>query len=276
MYLLMGKPNRAHGIIVVEMMTFSLDHPPPATIILITGDSDYGYALSKLRARGYQIVLVVLSTAKASLTLSADVILEWEKDVLHMPKEAVPDAPISTSESRQLQRVTCNQHLSTSAPMPRSGMEEEINMGHRMKGNDIVMSKRETAALSIPPLTLSPPSTPIEVEEQKQISIRDEDSSVTPALSQHPMVGIPGLPLALTGEIAAFGDLIKILDGVREDRRMLRSLVGSALAHLRTSHQSFKRYTEEAERRGIVEMGGCGGHDWIRLTEEFRATRAYH
>ena len=273
-----GKPNRADGVIVVEMMSFALDHPPPTTIILITGDSDYGYSLSKLRARGYRIVLVALSTAKASLTLSADVILEWERDVLHMPKEAVLDALISTPEPRQLQPVAFNQHLSQSAPMRRGGMEEEVKaaVGHQMKENDIVISKHETAAVGNSPLTLSPPSIPIEVEEHKQISSWNEDSSVTPALSPHPLVGRAGPPLDLTGDVVEFDDLIRVLDAVRRDGRVLRSLVGSALTHLRTSHQSFKRHTEEAERRGIVEMGGCGGNDWIRLTAAFRATRTYH
>jgi hypothetical protein len=69
--------------------------------------------------------------------------------------------------------------------------------------------------------------------------------------------------------------MIAVLEAARRDGKVLRSLVGIALVHLWISHQSFKRHTAEAERRGIVEMGGLGGDDWIRLTTAFRATRAY-
>ena len=266
-----GKPNRADGIIVVEIMAFALDHPPPATIILITGDSDYGYPLSKLRARGYRIILIVPSAVKASLKLSADVILEWERDVLHMSV----DAHISTPEPKQLQPVTLNQHRSPSALICRHEMEEEDKtaVGDQVKEKSVVPSKQQTAALNVP-LKMSPPSIPNEMDEEKKTSSLDKESSVTPTLSPRPLAVLPGSPLGLAGDVGEFDDLTGVL-AVRGDRKVLRSLVGSALAHLRTSHKSFKRHTAEAQRRGIVEMGGVGGEDWIRLTTAFRATRSY-
>lgn len=35
-----------------------IDHRPPATIVLISGDGDFSNALSRLRQRGYNVFLV--------------------------------------------------------------------------------------------------------------------------------------------------------------------------------------------------------------------------
>ncbi|KAI6006046.1 hypothetical protein EDD15DRAFT_2567286 [Pisolithus albus] len=40
------------------MFAFAVDHPPPATVILVSGDRDYAYALSTLRLRNYKVVLI--------------------------------------------------------------------------------------------------------------------------------------------------------------------------------------------------------------------------
>lgn len=54
-----GRKDAADKMILVDMMAFALDNPPPATIVLISGDRDFVYALSTLRNRRYNIVLIV-------------------------------------------------------------------------------------------------------------------------------------------------------------------------------------------------------------------------
>lgn len=40
------------------MLLFAVDNPPPATVVLISGDKDFSYLLACLRNRKYDIVLV--------------------------------------------------------------------------------------------------------------------------------------------------------------------------------------------------------------------------
>lgn len=68
------------------MLTFALDNPPPATVVLITGDRDFAYAVSILKLRGYTLVVIAPQVcAHASLKAQASLLLDWQKDVLGLP-----------------------------------------------------------------------------------------------------------------------------------------------------------------------------------------------
>lgn len=61
------------GVKSVDMLAYAIDNPAPATIILITGDRDFAYAMSILRMRQYQVILVTLPNAHFSLTAPASI-----------------------------------------------------------------------------------------------------------------------------------------------------------------------------------------------------------
>ncbi|OSX64966.1 hypothetical protein POSPLADRAFT_1123146, partial [Postia placenta MAD-698-R-SB12] len=65
-----------------DMLTYAIDKPAPATLIVISGDRDFVYAVSVLRWRRYRVVLVAPNSAHASLRSQASAILDWEADVL--------------------------------------------------------------------------------------------------------------------------------------------------------------------------------------------------
>ncbi len=78
-----ARKDAADKMILVDMLAFAIDHPPPATIVLISGDRDFVYALSVLRNRKYNIVLIVPNKgASPVLKSQTDVVLEWRYDVL--------------------------------------------------------------------------------------------------------------------------------------------------------------------------------------------------
>ncbi|KAI6036677.1 hypothetical protein BKA83DRAFT_4485674 [Pisolithus microcarpus] len=60
----------------VDMFAFAVDHPPPATVILIAGDRDYAYALSTLRLRNYKVVLIT-PRATSCLEACASFVVDW-------------------------------------------------------------------------------------------------------------------------------------------------------------------------------------------------------
>ena len=63
------------------MLAFALDHPAPATVILITGDRDFAYATSVLRARRYRVIILSLPHIHETLKAQADEWLEWDTAV---------------------------------------------------------------------------------------------------------------------------------------------------------------------------------------------------
>ncbi|KAF8894335.1 limkain-b1-type NYN domain-containing protein, partial [Gymnopilus junonius] len=72
-----GRKDVADKMIIVDMFAHAIDTPALSTVVLITGDRDFTYAISTLKLRMYRVVLVTLSNAHASLTAQASVCLDW-------------------------------------------------------------------------------------------------------------------------------------------------------------------------------------------------------
>ena len=64
----------------VDILAYAMDNPAPSTIVLISGDRDFAYALSILRLRRYHIVLITLSNAHPSLKAQASLCFNWISD----------------------------------------------------------------------------------------------------------------------------------------------------------------------------------------------------
>ncbi|EPQ58452.1 hypothetical protein GLOTRDRAFT_14924, partial [Gloeophyllum trabeum ATCC 11539] len=54
-----GRKDVADKMMIVDMVTYALDKPQPGTIILISGDRDFAYAVSVLRMRKWAVVVVM-------------------------------------------------------------------------------------------------------------------------------------------------------------------------------------------------------------------------
>ncbi|KAI8998864.1 NYN domain-containing protein [Trametes punicea] len=77
-----GRKDVADKMMIVDMLTYAIDNPAPATIVLISGDRDFVYAVSVLRLRRYRVVVVAPYTAHASLKSQASMVLDWEADIM--------------------------------------------------------------------------------------------------------------------------------------------------------------------------------------------------
>lgn len=86
------------------MLAYAIDTPSPATVVVITGDRDFAYALSILKLRGYQIVLVTLPNAHVSLTAQSSIRYDWQNDVLN-PSVAPNRDPVPSSHVRRKSAV---------------------------------------------------------------------------------------------------------------------------------------------------------------------------
>ena len=72
---------------IVDMLVYAIDNPAPSTVILITGDRDFAYALSILKLRQYHTVLVTLPDAHPSLTNQAKTCFDWVDSVVNSQAE---------------------------------------------------------------------------------------------------------------------------------------------------------------------------------------------
>eukprot|EP01135_Chromosphaera_perkinsii_P004978 Nk52_evm22s307 gene=Nk52_evmTU22s307 len=82
------RKDAADKMIIADLCLFAVDNPPPATIILITGDRDFAYSIAQLAQRGYFIGLVIPSQgAPDELRAQANVIIEWRNGNVVFPDE---------------------------------------------------------------------------------------------------------------------------------------------------------------------------------------------
>ncbi|KAJ7044770.1 NYN domain-containing protein [Mycena alexandri] len=102
------RKNVADQMIMVDMLAYAIDHPTPATIILISGDRDFAYAVAILRLRRYDVVVISLPLPGAHISLrsQASVYLDWNVDVMGYPSssphfEGSPAATRSPTNSIQ-------------------------------------------------------------------------------------------------------------------------------------------------------------------------------
>ena len=90
------KKEVADQSIIADLLLFAWHHRPPATVVLISDDSDFSKTLTRLRDLGYRVVLIHQHDhTRAALRLSADIVLHWRRDVLqHAPRGVQSDAQL--------------------------------------------------------------------------------------------------------------------------------------------------------------------------------------
>jgi len=84
-----GRKDAADKMMIVDMMAYAIDTPAPATIILISGDRDFVYAVSILCLRQYSLVVLAPAVAHSSLKAQATAVYAWPGDVLPEVKAAI-------------------------------------------------------------------------------------------------------------------------------------------------------------------------------------------
>ncbi|KAH9853992.1 NYN domain-containing protein [Lenzites betulinus] len=100
-----GRKDVADKMMMVDMMAHAIDNPPPATIILISGDRDFVYAVSILSLRQYKIILLAPRNAHSGLKGQADAVYNWPDDFLpELPTIALSaaSAPPPSGQGRRM------------------------------------------------------------------------------------------------------------------------------------------------------------------------------
>ncbi|CAH8362041.1 unnamed protein product [Eruca vesicaria subsp. sativa] len=77
-----GRKDASDKKILVDMFLWVVENPPPANIMLITGDIDFSHALHRLRMRRYNILLAHPQNISPSLVASAKTSWLWRSLLL--------------------------------------------------------------------------------------------------------------------------------------------------------------------------------------------------
>ena len=121
-------------------MAFIKDNPPPATVVLISGDRDFAYLLSTVRWRKYNVVLISNPfMTHESLTAQASVAYDWKSDILKT--QPPPKPPLLGSQT-----LPFTASLTTPQEPDNSHKSDVYSVG----------PPNERVAPAIQPLTLSP------------------------------------------------------------------------------------------------------------------------
>ncbi|KNC99136.1 uncharacterized protein SPPG_05395 [Spizellomyces punctatus DAOM BR117] len=247
-----GGKNVADQMMIVDMMAFALDNRPPATVILISGDRDFAYALSTLRNRQYHIILLTgKQGAHLSLKAQAHEVLDCRVDVLKMGDMAMDDA--STGNAGKQKGLDGQQ----------SG-ESPISDDHAKNAANPKVIPRSAFDLPVQSTCDGQSGTVVASSfVASQSAWRQHDDTIsTIAKVAFPLGSVP----------ASVHLLVKILNEFkyRGDRRPLRSKVGLAILDRDPliyigEVKNFTGLAMNAEKLGLVQLGGEDGHAWISL-----------
>ncbi|KAI0687190.1 NYN domain-containing protein [Cytidiella melzeri] len=123
-----GRKDVADKMMLVDMMTFAMDNEAPATVIVLSGDRDFVYAISTLRLRGYHVVVIAPKQGHINLRYRASEVLDWDVLVLqgghtHSRRSSDATVPPPSSEASQGTRESTYASSSTStallSPLPK-------------------------------------------------------------------------------------------------------------------------------------------------------------
>ena len=132
------------------MLAYAIDNPAPTTIVLISGDRDFAYALSILRFRHYRIVLITLSNAHQSLRAQASVSFDWFSEILEPLEPTMSNQPTSPRRGKMSSPPSHDRfysdsmgHNPSSSPLQQSYDRKSINSVEFMNNFQVETSYTE-------------------------------------------------------------------------------------------------------------------------------------
>lgn len=153
------------------MLTYAIDRPAPATIILISGDRDFAYAASVLRLRRYSVVVISLTNpgAHQSLKAQANTCLDWNDDIMgkvaqrHEP--ALSEGIGSPTVNKPWSNPVSNAAEILLAPSAHKRVNKPTRAIHHKKDNSVNRCRSMQAAIAIDDTTQTHDSSPDELLE---------------------------------------------------------------------------------------------------------------
>lgn len=102
----------------VDMFTYVIDIPPPATVIVISGDQDFAHAIAILGLRSYRVVVIAPDQASQNLLLQASDLVPWKDVISVVPKEDQDPAPEAAHRIQTQARNSSTHNRPRTSSMP--------------------------------------------------------------------------------------------------------------------------------------------------------------
>ncbi|KAK7043683.1 hypothetical protein VNI00_008294 [Paramarasmius palmivorus] len=194
-----GRKNVADQMIIVDMLAYAIDHSALDTILLISGDRDYAYAISTLRFRRYKVVVMAPSTpaAHVSLRAQASAFIDWHSSVLNALKDERSQFDVHPTPAAE-----------PSIPARHCRTASQSSIAHAVPPNNIQPSRVLDASM-VPPAvnhsvdmrhqeplqrTPAPPPTAVEEVLHQELCERVHAPTPIPALPAYTPSLEPSLP----------------------------------------------------------------------------------
>ncbi|KAF9036732.1 hypothetical protein BJ165DRAFT_602780 [Panaeolus papilionaceus] len=114
-----GRKDLATKMMLVDIFIHALDHSPPHTFAIMTGDRDLAYGISTLRLRDYRVI-VVSPVGIPELTAQASVHLDWTSSILGLsPSNGLASSTIPFTAPSQAATSAFNMPTLTSGFAPQ-------------------------------------------------------------------------------------------------------------------------------------------------------------
>lgn len=293
-------------MLLVDMLAFAMDNPAPAVIMLISGDRDFVYAVSVLRHRKYDVVLVIPPQgAHITLRSQATVALDWRFDIFSEDNTLVNGStPDSASISSNTRPEFPNRSTLNDLGRPSS-------VSHRRRLSQVSSDAGAALTFNSPPpepstppprnfsvseayrspLSGGPPPEVIDVGEPLPPPPVSPTAYLSPRVKRAPAdaawpnsYGFGTSSTSSSGSTPdptrMFGNLIEVLEEWRlmGNDRPLRSKLGTELVkknpllYQRVGVKNFTEYVNLAEKAGVVKTGAADtpGREWIALSEAYK------
>ncbi|KAL1741706.1 NYN domain-containing protein [Schizophyllum fasciatum] len=271
-----GQKDVVDQMLQTDMLTYALDHPAPATLLLISGDRDFAYTVSVLRRRRYKVVLLCHSQPgpHKSLAWQVSACLDWNTKVLGLPEDP--------THRRQWSRSSSSDSSSTDVSFCRPKTDTESSSSS---------PSASSASLSSWP---SPPTSPSNEsaditgsssspsDTSGHVATPDVDRKASEAPVESSAGGMPTCSAVVPAKGSVYGVYEPLIQLLREQKEAgfaqpNRGVVGYRLQHHYpkvyedAGVSNFSQYAMRACEAGLVTLGGSanGGETWISLTEGF-------
>ncbi|XP_047070361.1 uncharacterized protein LOC124678533 [Lolium rigidum] len=131
--------------ILVDMLFWAIDNPPPANYLLISGDRDFSNAIHKLKMRRYNILLAQPQSVSQTLTAAANNVWLWRSLVAGEPPLAESPYISSTSSGNKDDLDTSKNIISSSSDMTQdtNSAVQNILCDHQSGANSNADKKYE-------------------------------------------------------------------------------------------------------------------------------------
>ncbi|KAL6657521.1 hypothetical protein ACP70R_005301 [Stipagrostis hirtigluma subsp. patula] len=124
--------------ILVDMLIWAIDNPPPANYLLISGDRDFSNAVHKLKMRRYNILLAQPPNVSQALTTAANGVWLWKSLVAGeppLPESQYTSATVNGSVPDSVASRNMSSDSSDTTPQVQDSIQFDQQKGGNGKGD---------------------------------------------------------------------------------------------------------------------------------------------